>query len=75
MRQLFEDATMATLDTRSHSVTAPSAVARAEALDRQSIRRDLDEQGSAISLMFFLRKNAASSPAFIPTMAYFVAGL
>jgi uncharacterized protein len=48
MRQLFEDATMATLDTRSNSVTAPSAVARAEALDWQSIRRDLDEQGSAI---------------------------
>jgi hypothetical protein len=48
MRQLVEDATMATLDTRSHSVTAPSAVARAEALDWQLIRRDLDEQGSAI---------------------------
>jgi hypothetical protein len=48
MRQLFEDATMATHDARSHSVTAQPAVVRAEALDWQLVRQDLDEQGSAI---------------------------
>ena len=48
MRQLFEDATMATRDAGSNSVTAQPAVARAEALDWQLIRKDLDEQGSAI---------------------------
>jgi uncharacterized protein len=48
MKQLFEDAAMATRDASSNSVTAPSAVARAEALDWQLIRKDLDEQGSAI---------------------------
>src|ERR1700759_4272250 len=42
MRQLFEDAVMATGDTR----LVP--VARAEALDWEWIRKDLDEQGSAI---------------------------
>jgi hypothetical protein len=48
MRQLFEDATMATHDERSNSVTAQTAVARTEALDWQLIRKELDEQGSAI---------------------------
>jgi uncharacterized protein len=48
MRQLFEDAAMATRDARSNSITPPPAVARAEALDWQLIRKDLDEQGSAI---------------------------
>ena len=48
MRQLFEDAAMATRDARSNSVTAQPAVARAEALDWQLIRKDLDEQGSAM---------------------------
>ena len=48
MRQLFEDAAMATRDARSSSVTEQPAVARAEALDWQLIRKDLDEQGSAI---------------------------
>jgi uncharacterized protein len=48
MRQLFEDAAMATRDARSSSVTAQPAVARAEALDWQLIRKDLDEQGSAM---------------------------
>jgi len=48
MRQLFEDAAMATRDARSNSVTAQPAVARADALDWQLIRKDLDEQGSAM---------------------------
>jgi uncharacterized protein len=48
MRQLFEDAAMATRDAVCNSVTAQPAVARAEALDWQLIRKDLDEQGSAI---------------------------
>jgi uncharacterized protein len=48
MRQLFEDAAMATRDARSNSVTAQAAVARAEALDWQLIRKELDEQGSAM---------------------------
>jgi hypothetical protein len=48
MRQLFEDAAMATLDARSSSDREQPAVARAEALDWQLIRKDLDEQGSAI---------------------------
>jgi hypothetical protein len=48
MRQLFEDAAMATRDARSNSATAQPAVARAEALDWQLIRKDLDEQGSAM---------------------------
>ena len=48
MRQLFEDAAMATRDARSNPATAQPAVARAEALDWQLIRKDLDEQGSAI---------------------------
>jgi hypothetical protein len=48
MRQLFEDAAMATRDARFNPVTTQPAVACAEALDWQSIRKDLDEQGSAI---------------------------
>ena len=48
MRQLFEDAAMATRDARSNPVTAQPAVARAEALDWQMVRKDLDELGSAI---------------------------
>jgi hypothetical protein len=48
MRQLFEDAAMATRDARSNSVKEQPAVTRAEALDWQLIRKDLDEQGSAI---------------------------
>jgi hypothetical protein len=48
MRQLFEDAAMATCDARSNSVTAQPAVARIEALDWLLIRKDLDEHGSAM---------------------------
>jgi uncharacterized protein len=48
MRQLFEDAAMATRDARSNPVTAQPAVARAEALDWQLIGKDLDEQGNGI---------------------------
>jgi uncharacterized protein len=48
MRQLFEDAAVATRDARSNSVTAQPAAVRAEALDWQLIRKDLDEHGSAI---------------------------
>jgi hypothetical protein len=48
MRQLFEDAAMAMRDARSNSVTAQPAVARVDGLDWQLIRKDLDEQGSAI---------------------------
>lgn len=48
MRQFFEEAAMATRDARSHPGTAYPAVARAEALDWQLIRKDLDAQGSAI---------------------------
>jgi len=48
MRQLFEDAAIATRDARSNPVTAQPAVARAEALDWQMVRKDLDELGSAI---------------------------
>ena len=48
MRQLFEDAAMATRDARSNAGTEQPAVARTEALDWQLIRKDLDEQGSAI---------------------------
>jgi hypothetical protein len=48
MRQLFEDAAMATRDARFDPVTTQPAVGRAEALDWQLIRKDLDEQGSAM---------------------------
>jgi uncharacterized protein len=47
MRQLFEEAAMMTRDTR-FSITGQPPVARAEALDWQLIRKDLDEQGSAL---------------------------
>ncbi len=48
MRQLFEVAAMATRDARSTSAAEQPGVAPADALDWQLIRKDLDEQGSAI---------------------------
>src|ERR1700733_3199081 len=66
MRQLFEDAAMATRDACSHSVTEQPAVARAEALDWQLIRKDLDEQGSAILSNVFSAKECRALASLYP---------
>jgi hypothetical protein len=66
MRQLFEDAAMATRDACSHSVTEQPAVARAGALDWQLIRKDLDEQGSAILPKVFSAKECRAIASLYP---------
>jgi hypothetical protein len=66
MKQLFEDAAMATRDASSNSFTAPSAVARAEALDWQLIRKDLDEQGSAMLSSVLSAKDCRALASLYP---------
>jgi hypothetical protein len=62
MRQLFEEAAMET-NAFSNPASEQPAVARAEALDWQLIRKDLDEQGSAIlpSVLFAKECRALAS--------------
>jgi hypothetical protein len=66
MRQLFEDAAMATRDARSNSATAQPTVARAEALDWQLIRKDLDEQGSAMLCSVLSAKECRALASLYP---------
>jgi uncharacterized protein len=66
MRQLFEDAAMATRDARSNSATAQPAVARAEALDWQLIGKDLDEQGSAMLCSVLSAKECRALASLYP---------
>jgi uncharacterized protein len=60
MRQLFEDAVMATRDTRLNPVT------RAEAIDWEWIRKDLDEQGSAILSNVFSAQECRALASLYP---------
>jgi hypothetical protein len=71
MRQLFEDAAMATRDARSNAVTTQPAVARAEALDWGRVSRDLDEQGSAILSNVLSAKECRALASLYPDHALF----
>jgi uncharacterized protein len=71
MRQLFEDAAMATRDARSNSITLQPAVERAEALDWQLIRKDLNEQGSAILSNVLTAKECRAIASLYPDEGLF----
>jgi hypothetical protein len=66
MRQLFEDVAMATRDAHSNPVTAQPAVTRAEALEWQLIRKDLDEQGSAMLANILSAKECRALASLYP---------
>ena len=71
MRQLFEDAAMATRDARSNAITLQPAVARAEALDWRLIRKDLNEQGSAILSNVLTAKECRAIASLYPDEGLF----
>jgi uncharacterized protein len=67
MRQLFEEAAMVTRDTHSSPVTEQ----RVEALNWQLIRKDLDEQGSAILSNVFSAKECRALASLYPDEGLF----